>query len=164
MRAAFYKGTKPGLAALFDIGVHEWEAGDYAHCELIFSDGSAASSTFLEGGVRIAAPGSIDFTNGQWDFIDLSKGFDEPAARKWFEQHDGDKYDCWGDAHFVCGFIHEKPNQEFCSEAVGAALGFTQSWRLDPNAFYVALARVAAAYNNYSVVQMIGTADVLLSK
>lgn len=145
MKVAFYKGTKPGLAALFDIGVHAWEAGNYAHVELILSDGRAASSTFLEGGVRIAPAGSIDFSEKDWDFLELPEGFDEATAVAWFEQHDGDKYDCWGDAHFVVGFIRQKANQQFCSEAVGAALGFEQSWRFDPNAFYYALKRVCEA-------------------
>lgn len=142
MKAAFFKGTKPGLAALFDIGVHEWEAGSYAHSELVLSDGRACSSTFLEGGVRIAPAGTINFADAsQWDLLDLTGLFDEAAALAWFTAHKGDKYDSWGDAHFVCGFIHQKPNAEFCSEAVASALGFEDAWRLDPNALYFVLKR-----------------------
>lgn len=143
MKVAFYKGTKPGLAALFDIGVHAWENGNYAHVELILSDGRALSSTFLDGGVRFAEAGSINFDDAtQWDVIDVGGVFDEAAAIAWGVAHDGDKYDCWGDAHFVCGFIHQKANQEFCSEAVGSALGFEESWRLDPNSLAVAIKRI----------------------
>ncbi|MFT4064262.1 hypothetical protein [Paraburkholderia sp.] len=143
MKIAFFKGTKTGLAALFDIGVHAWEQGNYAHVELILSDGRALSSTFLDGGVRFAPAGTIGFDDTtQWDVIDLGDVFDEAAAIAWGTAHDGDKYDCWGDAHFVCGFIHEKPNEEFCSEAVGAALGFEEAWRLDPNALAVAVKRI----------------------
>jgi hypothetical protein len=146
MKAAFFKGTKPGLAALFDIGVHAWEEGDYAHVELIVSDGRSLSSTFLDGGVRAAPAGSINFDDAtQWDVIDLGDAFNEAAALAWFSKHEGDKYDTWGDAHFVCGFIHHKPNEEFCSEAVGAMLGFEQSWRLDPDVLAVAIKRVLAA-------------------
>lgn len=144
MRAAFFKGTKPGLAALFDIGVHEWEEGTYAHVELVLSDGRSASSTFLDGGVRFTTPGSINFADTtQWDVIDLP-GFDEAAAIAWFNAHESDKYDSWGDAHFVCGLIHHKSNEEFCSEAVGTALGFEQAWRFDPNALYFAVKRCVA--------------------
>ena len=128
MKAAFFKGTKKGIAALFDIGVHEWEAGKYAHVELVLDDGRACSSTFLEGGVRIAPAGSIDFLTNDWDFVDLS-AFDQDAALAWFEAHNGDKYDSWGDAHFVIGFVRQSENKYFCSEAVGSALGFTESWR-----------------------------------
>lgn len=142
MKAAFFKGTKSGLAALFDIGVHVWESGIYAHVELVLSDGRAASSTFLEGGVRIAPAGTIDFSDAsKWDVLELDGLFDEAAALEWFTAHEGDKYDVWGDARFVCGLIHQRPHEEFCSEAVGAALGFDESWRLDPNALYCALKR-----------------------
>lgn len=145
MKAAFFKGTKPGIAALFDIGVHEWEEGNYAHVELVLSDGRSASSTFLDGGVRFTPPGSIDFSDAaQWDLVDLT-GLDEAVAVAWFTQHEGDKYDTWGDAHFVCGLIHHKPHEEFCSEAVGTALGFEQAWRFDPNALCFALKRVMQA-------------------
>lgn len=141
MRAAFFKGTKSGLSALFDICVHVWEAGQYAHVELLLTDGRSASATFLDGGVRFAPPGSIDFTDTtQWDIVDLP-GFDEAAAINWFTKHDEDKYDLWGDARFVVGFIKQDSKAEFCSEAVGAALGFEESWRLDPNALYIVVKR-----------------------
>lgn len=140
MRAAFYKGRKPGIAGIFDVAVHHWEDGCYAHVELVFADGSSASSTFLDGGVRFTKPGDIDFTADDWDFIELV-GFDEASARAWFEQHVGDKYDVWGDARFVCGLIHQRPHEEFCSEAVGAALELEDAWRFDPNALACALRR-----------------------
>jgi hypothetical protein len=144
MKVAFFKGTKKGLSAIFDIGVHEWMAGSYAHVELVLSDGRACSSTFLEGGVRIAPAGSIDFNEADWDFLDAT-GFDEAAALAWFEAHDGAKYDVWGDAHFVIGFVRQSEKSFFCNESVGAALGFEQPWRFDPNSFYYALKRVIAA-------------------
>jgi hypothetical protein len=146
MQAAFYKGTKPGLAALFDIGVHEWEEGHYAHAVLIFSDGRSASSTYLGDGVAISPAGAIDFDAADWDFIDLT-GFDEAAALQWFEAHVGAKYDTLGDAHFVVGFIKHSKGKYFCSEAVGEALGFRQAWRFDPNGLYCALSRVREIYD-----------------
>lgn len=144
MKAAFFKGTKSGFSGLFEIAVRAWEKGDYSHVELIFSDGRMASSTFLEGGVRVLPAGKLDVSDASlWDIVDLPM-FDEDAAMKWFEDNDTEPYDVWGDAHFVIGFIPEGKKASFCSEAVGAALGFKQPWRLDPNALYCVLTRVAS--------------------
>ncbi|MEX3935078.1 hypothetical protein AB4Y32_25355 [Paraburkholderia phymatum] len=141
MKAAFFKGSSSGLGALVDFGIRAWEDGSYSHVELVFSDGRSGSSTSTDGGVRFTSAGSINFSDAsQWDLLDL-EGFDEVAALAWFDKHAGDKYDLWGDAHFVVGLIHENKREEFCSEAVGAALGFEQAWRFDPNALYYALKR-----------------------
>jgi hypothetical protein len=142
MQVAFFKGTKSGFSGLFEIAVREWTAGSYAHAELILSDGRACSSTFLEGGVRILPPGTLDVSDpALWDVLDITGLFDEAAALEWFTAHDGDTYDSWGDAHLVVGFIREKHGAEFCSEAVAAALAFEEAWRLDPNALYFVLKR-----------------------
>lgn len=142
MKAAFYKGRKKGLVGIFDVAVHHWEDGPYAHVELMFADGSCASATYLDKGVRFAnTPTSavvVDFTDPDWDFIDLP-GFDEVTAKQWFVDHDNAKYDTAGDAHFVIGFIKHDPTEFFCSESVAAALGIQDPWRLDPNALYVVL-------------------------
>lgn len=51
MIAAFYKSTRPGWTGLYNRIIRWWERGDYSHCELIFSDGLAASSSsHLVGG------------------------------------------------------------------------------------------------------------------
>lgn len=143
MKVAFFKGTKSGFSGLFEIAVRAWEKGDYSHAELIFSDGRAASSMFLEGGVRILPAGKLDVSDPKlWDIVDVSM-FDEAAALAWFEENDEQPYDVWGDVHFVVGFIPESKKAAFCSEAVAAALGFTQAWRLDPNALYCVLARLS---------------------
>lgn len=142
MKVAFYKGTKSGFSGLFEIAVRDWTAGQYAHAELILSDGRACSSTYLEGGVRTLPAGQLDVSDpALWDVLDISGLFDEAAALAWFAAHDGDKYDSWGDAHLVIGFVRQKDGAEFCSESIAAALGFDEAWRLDPNALYCVLKR-----------------------
>jgi uncharacterized protein YycO len=144
MKAAFYKGTKSGFSGLFEIAVRAWGKGDYSHAELVFSDGRAASSTFLDKGVRILPAGQLDVSDvSLWDVIDLPM-FDEAAAIAWFEANAGKPYDVWGDAHFVIGFIPESQKDFFCSESVAAALAFPQAWRYDPNTLFCTLSRFAS--------------------
>src|SRR3990172_5990515 len=128
-QAAMYRGTRPGMAGVYNRAVRAWERGDYSHCEMIFSDGMAASSSFMDGGVRFK---QIEFDPAHWDFIDLPPER-EPAARQWFIDHEGESYDLMGNAHFVIGFIPEARRKKFCSEALAAALGFHDPWRYGPN-------------------------------
>jgi L-ascorbate metabolism protein UlaG (beta-lactamase superfamily) len=140
VKAAFYKGTT-GISGLVDIAIREWEEGDYSHVELLFNDGRSASSV-LSNGVRFTKPGEIDFSDTtQWDVLDLP-GVDEAAALTWFMKHAGQPYDVLGDLHFILGFISHENGHKFCSFACGAACGFEQAWRFDPNALYVALKRL----------------------
>jgi len=142
MKAAFFKGHSAGLAGIFDIADHLWEEGDYSHCELVFSDGRSASSV-LSDGVRFTPKGTINFSDAtQWDLLDLP-GVLESAALTWFMKHQGEPYDILGDLHFVVGLIGHQEGHKFCSFACGAACGFEQSWRFDPNSLYVALKRLS---------------------
>lgn len=128
-RAAFYKGTRPGVAGVYNRGVRWVDRGPYSHCELVFSDGMAASASWMDGGVRFKR---IDFDPEHWDFIDLPQE-KEAAARQWFEKHKGEKYDLAGNIHFVLGPVPDARSKWFCSEAAMAALGFTDPWRYGPN-------------------------------
>lgn len=143
MFAAFFKGQSSGIAGLFDIADHAWMEGQYSHCELVFSDGRSASSV-LNGGVRFTTPGSINFQDQtQWDLVQLP-AFDEGQALLWYSKHEGDKYDVWGDVHFVSGLIKHTEGHEFCSESMADALGFADGWRFDPNAMFIILTRCAS--------------------
>ncbi len=133
--AAFYKGTRPGLAGAYNQVVRAKERGPHSHCELIFSDGMSGSASFMDGGVRLK---SIVYDPERWDFIDLPAHLEEPA-RYFFEAHDKWPYDLMGNLHLAVGFF---PNNEwalFCSEALAAALGIPEPWRLGPNALYCIL-------------------------
>jgi hypothetical protein len=127
--AAFYKATRPGIAGLYNRLVRWWDNGKYSHCELVFSDGCAASASFLDGGVRFK---KIDFNPQRWDFIDLPVG-QEAVARKWFTDHKGEKYDLIGNLRFALDFLPDNKNKWFCSEALADALGISEPWRLGPN-------------------------------
>ncbi len=134
-RAVFYRGTRPGLAGLYNRLVRIIDHGQYSHCELIFSDGLAASASFLDSGVRFKR---IDFSPGRWDFIDLNPA-KETTARQWFTDHNGQPYDLRGNLRFVFGVVPESKKKWFCSEAVAAALGMDDPWRYGPNGLAVIL-------------------------
>lgn len=127
--AAFYRATRPGLQGIYSHAVRVVDRGPYSHCELMFSDGLSGSASFIDGGVRIKA---IDYNPDHWDFIDLPPELETPA-RKWFEQHRGEPYDLSGNLRFVCWMVRESPNGWFCNEAMGAALGHLEPWRIGPN-------------------------------
>ena len=134
MKAAFYKGTRPGLQGIYSRGVRWVGRGPHSHVELVFGDGISASSSYIDGGVRFKR---IDYEPTRWDIIDIDG--DEASARTWFETHEGQAYDMIGTGHFVIGPIPQNPNRWFCSEAVAAALGMRDPWRYDPCGLYAVL-------------------------
>ena len=129
MRLALYKGTRPGLQAIYSWLTRFIDRGIYSHCELVFSDGVSASSSFIDGGVRFK---EIDYRPEHWDFIDLPDRF-EDSARDWFRSHVGEPYDLWGNVRFAIGFARDSQGKWFCSEAVMAALGFKEAYRYGPS-------------------------------
>ena len=135
MRAAFYTATQPGIAGIYNRLVRWWERGRYSHCELIFGDVMAASSSFLDGGVRFK---QITFDPGHWDFIDLPDHL-EAAARAWFVANDGKPYDLMGNLHFIVGAVGPDRRKWFCSESLAAALGILEPWRFEPNVLHAVL-------------------------
>jgi hypothetical protein len=137
-QAAFYKGTRPGMAGLYSHGVRFWTRSPYSHCELVFSDGWAASASFIDGGVRFK---QIAFDPDNWDFIELPVSL-ERAARDWFGSHVGEPYDVWGNVRFLIPPLRDSANAWFCSEAFAASLGMPEPWRYDPGT----LSRVLAYY------------------
>lgn len=127
--ASFYKSTRPGWAGIYNRLVRWWERGQYSHCELMFSDGMAASSSYMDGGVRLKR---IDFNPDNWDFIALPDEL-ELRARSWFENHLDCKYDIIGNVRFIADFMPDDKNKWFCSEAMAEAIGIPESWRYGPN-------------------------------
>lgn len=128
LRAAFYRGTRPGFAGTYNYVVRAWTSSPYSHVELVFSDGWAGSASFADGGVRLKL---IGFDPARWDFIELPDHL-EPAARAWFEAHAGDKYDLLGNMQFILAPFGNDSTRWFCSEACAAALGMLEPWRYDP--------------------------------
>jgi hypothetical protein len=134
-RLALYKGTRPGLPGIYNRLVRWWTRSPYSHCELVFSDGIAASSSFADGGVRFKW---IEFEPEHWDFIALPAEREE-AAYAWFNAHRGQKYDLMGNLQFIIARIPSDGRKWFCSEAVAAALGISDPWRFDPATLGVVL-------------------------
>jgi hypothetical protein len=128
MQIAFYKAR----GGFYNRLVRLVEGGPYSHCELIFADGVAASASYRDGGVRFK---QIDFKPENWDILILPKRLEGPA-REWFIDHNGLPYDLWGNVRFVFGMVPHCKNKWFCSEAIGAALGYSDSWRFGPNALF----------------------------
>lgn len=130
LKIAFYKGTKTGVAGIYNRGVRWMEKGLYSHCEVIFSDGISASSSFMDGGVRFK---NIEYTLDKWDIFELPWA-DEKKAREYFESRKGMRYNVKGNIHFIFGFIRGDSDGEFCSEACAGALGLQSPWLVAPNA------------------------------
>ena len=129
MKAAFYKGTRPGWQGIYSRGVRFIDRGPYSHAELVFSDGLSASDSWMDGGVRFKR---IDYDPEHWDFVQLPQHL-EAQAREWFDEHEGDPYDLMGNVRFILPFLPDSEKGSFCSEAVAAALGFREPWRFGPN-------------------------------
>ncbi len=129
MKLALYKGTRPGWEGIYSRLVRWLDDGMYSHCELVFSDGVSASSSYIDKGVRFKI---IDYRPEHWDFIEIAPSL-EDAARDWFRSHVGKPYDLWGNVRFALGFARESKGKWFCSEAVMAALGFKEAYRFGPS-------------------------------
>jgi hypothetical protein len=114
MRVAFYKGK--GLP--YNYLVRWFEGGPYSHVELLFSDGISGSSSWMDKGVRLKA---IGYSSDNWDFVDVPYD-DETFARQWFIEHQGARYDLFGQAKFIFGFVKPASTRYWCSEAVADAL------------------------------------------
>lgn len=141
-RMAFYKGTRPGMAGIYNRLVRLRGRGPYSHVELVFSDGMSASSSFSDGGVRFKA---IDYSEDKWDFIELPEAWEE-YARTWFAHHYGEKYDVMGNVFLAVGFFGHSTGKQFCSEAAAAALQIDQAFRLEPNTLYPVIQRLVAVH------------------
>jgi uncharacterized protein YycO len=144
IKVAFYKGTRPGIKGVYNIGVRAWTRSDYSHVELIFPDGQAASSSAEDGGVRYK---DIVFDSNHWDILELPASIFKARAEDWFDAHLGEGYDFWGNVHFVVGFVGGNKKRWFCSEAVGAALGIPTPERLDPGTLYAVVKALADLYS-----------------
>lgn len=135
MRAALYRGTRPGIAGIYNRIVRWWTRSEFSHVELVLSTGRAWSASFADGGVRDKL---IDFDTANWILVDLPPAL-EQAAEAWFVAHRGAKYDLVGNLHFLLSPIPHSQRRWFCSEAVAAALGIPDPWRYSPGTLASAL-------------------------
>jgi hypothetical protein len=118
MRIAFYTATRPGLAGFYNRLVRLVDGSPYSHAELVLSDGTCWSASYMDGGVRRKR---ISFDPAKWELLEVP-GADEDQARAWFEAHDGAGYDLGGNLKFVWGWWPHSKSRWFCTEAIAAAL------------------------------------------
>jgi len=144
LKAAFYRGTRPGLAGIYNRLVRGWTRSEFSHVELVLSTGDAWSASFADGGVRNKP---IDVDTANWVVIDLPAGL-EQSAEAWFRAHRGAKYDLLGNLQFVLAPIPQTQGRWFCSEAVAAALGIPDPWRYSPATLASALTLLSRAYSD----------------
>lgn len=130
---ALFKGTRPGVSGLYNRVGRYLDCGSYSHCELIFPHGISASSSFMDGGVRMKIIGYS--SAGNWDFMPIPDphGKREAAAWDWFCRHNGLAYDVLGNLRFATNFARDSADKWFCSEACMAALGFPEAYRYGPS-------------------------------
>ena len=132
MKIAFYKGEQTGLVGAYGKFQKKFDSEEFTHCEIVFSDGMAASSSLRDKGTRFK---KIDFHPDRWVFIDVSWASEE-SARKYFTDRLGTKYDLKGNIFFAFGFVRDDKDKLFCSEACAEALGLKEGWRYSPNGLY----------------------------
>lgn len=128
LQVAFYRGTRPGLAGIYNRLVRWWTKSPYSHAELVLSTGRSWSASFEDGGVRSKL---IDLDAKNWVLVDLPAHL-EQAAEAWFTAHRGAGYDLLGNLQFVISPIPHSRGRWFCSEAIAAALGIPDPWRYSP--------------------------------
>lgn len=144
-RVYFYKGTRPGLAGVYNRLVRKRARGKYSHVELRFSDGWSASASFEDGGTRFK---NIEYSEDRWDYIELPIEWEE-YARKFFvcAARNNKGYDLVGNVFIAFGFIKHSIGKFFCSEIVARALKIQGSYRFEPNALHSAVHRAVQAYH-----------------
>lgn len=159
MKVAFYRGTRPGLAGLFNRAVRWWTNGPYSHCEIALhrlNDGRylCASASNTDHGVRFT---TISLDPQRWDVVEINPSV-AAMVNAWFEAHEGHGYDICGLFGFVLRRGDGSRDRWFCSEACAAALGFSDPWRFDPNTLAVILKRLSRAPSEVSPKGTPGTA------
>ena len=147
LHAAFYTGTRPGAAGVYNRAVRAFESGPLSHCELVFSNGDSASSSFLDRGVRFTGDGfahpKIDFANGKWTMIALPDRLEVPARAYW-QEREGWSYDLRGNVRFLWPWGNRDSKLKlFCSEGLLESLGVPEAWRFGVNAAAAVSARLS---------------------
>ena len=143
MKIAYYK--YPAKAAWYKVLHHQlvcwWTHGRYSHVEVIFGrnpNGTymCASASARDSGVRFK---DINLVSEKWDIVDIRA--DQAQALAWFNGQAGKRYDYLAWLGFLFREVTGSKDRWFCSEAVAAAIGFSDPWRFDPNTLYTVLTR-----------------------
>lgn len=120
-----------GDTRIFARVIHAWDRTDASHCEVSThwrgTLHSCMSASMLDDGVRAKA---ILLSDAKWRVYEVPGSAE--AARVWFAEHEGDRYDVLGLLGFVLRPIKGWLRAFFCSEACAAMLGLAEPWRYSP--------------------------------
>lgn len=118
MKVAFYRAWPHGEP--LDKLISLWTFGPYSHCELVFTDGTAFSSSYRDGGVRFK---KIEFLPNRWDLLVIpgppqSFSLFDGMLWDWCNQHEGAGYDLLG----ILSHGLQSSGKWYCSEICAMAL------------------------------------------
>jgi len=140
-KLAFYVGR----GSFVDWAIRKGTRSRYSHVEMVDTNGVCWSSSEVDGGVRGKF---IDLNSGNWEVIDIP--WAKVGSIDFIKQRKGLKYDYLGIllSHVLPLARHGK-HRWFCSEIIGAALGFPKPQTLSPDGLH----RIAKNINKYRVVR-----------
>lgn len=145
MKIAFYKGPRKGVWRAVSPFVRWWTGGPYCHAELVFPDGRSMTASIGTGGLVVVRK---QYDPAHWDFVAIDADIYSNAAWRWAEAHLGAKFDTLGVFAFLFRPTRGREDRWFCSEAVAAALGFSDAWRFDPNTLHAVVRRKVAIHDD----------------
>ena len=117
MQIAFYKASRGNWV---DKGLAITTLSIYSHCEIVFSDGVAASASLRDGGVRFKR---ISFGD-KWNVYDLHlPASQEQVARAFFNMHEDAKYDLIGALGAGLRLDIGDATKFYCSEICALVVG-----------------------------------------
>lgn len=131
MQIAFYYGSSPdpARAALYE-RIRAATGGPFVHSCILFDDGVTGEATdVLDAGVQFTRR---KYPATKWVMFDAS-AYNEPKAREWFGQHEGQPYDWNGANRCIDPTLKQEPGAWYCSEAVMTALGIPGARTSDSN-------------------------------
>ena len=130
MKIAFYK-SKNGT--WLDKLISLVSFSKYSHCEIVFPDGTFASSSKRDGGIRLK---SI-VINDHWDVFELNGVCDSELIKYWFYMNMDNKYDWVGAVGSLFYIDLTSDDKKFCSYACATVLGIDSI--ITPGGLYRAL-------------------------
>lgn len=132
LKVAFWRGTDPGLSGVVDRAIRWWTKSEFSHCELVFSDGWAAVTSWdTKKLVWMQRP---EYDPKDWVLVDVPH--DEARCRAWVMHHLDLPYDLFGAFGFVWRPLKGLDGALFCSEEVAACFGWTDPWSYSPGMLY----------------------------
>lgn len=134
---ASYKGTRPGLAGVFNRLIRFFDKSSYSHSELTVgnpftSEVDCYSSSISEGGVRVK---KMKLNKERWTIQHVS-WVTEEDVKEAYERTKGMGYDYVGALSVKVSLLKQIKNRFFCNEWCGKVMGIDQPWRYSPGGLF----------------------------